>query len=79
MNESGPENPNTRKQGDCLCGTIRRGLQEAAEMLTPPESAGNHFREARLELLRGVRELVDHRIERLSRTKPGSGTRIVVE
>ena len=79
MKQSGPENPSGKDQADCFCGAIRRGLQEAAEMLTPPESAGNHFREARLEFLRGIRDLVDHRIDRLSRPKTGGGTRIVVE
>jgi hypothetical protein len=79
MNPSEPENPKAKNQAECFCGAIRRGLQEAAEMLTAPESAGDHFREARLEFLRGIRDLVDHRIDRLSRPKPGDGTRIVVE
>ena len=79
MNQSGPENPSGKHQTDCFCGAIRRGLQEVVETLTPPESAGDHFREARLEFLRGIRDLVDHRIDHLSRPKSGGGTRIVVE
>ena len=39
MNQSGPENPSGKDQAHCFCGAIRRGLQEAAEMLTPPERA----------------------------------------
>lgn len=79
MNETASEQTGTRKQPDCFCETIRRGIEEAIEMLVPPESARNHFREARLEILRGVREVIDHRIERVSRTKSTGGTRIVVE
>ncbi len=79
MNETGSERTEARQKADCLCGTIRRGLEEAAEMLFPPESASNHFREARIEFLRGIRDIVDHRIDRISRTKSTSGTRIVVE
>ncbi len=79
MNESSSEQTDTRRQADCLCGTIRRGLEEAAEMLFPPEAARNHFREARIEFLRGIRDVIDHRIDRISRTKSTGGTRIVVE
>lgn len=79
MSETTSEQTNTKRQADCLCSAIRRGLEEAAEMLTPPETACNHFREARIEFLRGIREVIDHRIERSSRTKSTAGTRIVVE
>lgn len=79
MSETNSEQTNTKRQADCLCGAIRRGLEEAAEMLAPPETACNHFREARIEFLRGIRDVIDHRIERISRTKPATGTRIVVE
>ena len=64
---------------DWFCDWVRQGAERASEMLNPPETAGKHFREARIEFLRGVRELIDHRIERLSRTGSGKGTRVVVE
>ena len=79
MNESGSEQTDTKRQADCVCSAIRRGLEEALEMLAPPETACNHFREARIEFLRGIRDIVDHRIDRISRTKSTGGTRIVVE
>lgn len=79
MSETTSEQTNAKRQADCLCSAIRRGLEEAAEMLTPPETACNHFREARIEFLRGIRDVIDHRIERISRTKTTTGTRIVVE
>ncbi|HEX4168160.1 MAG TPA: hypothetical protein VHZ55_22055 [Bryobacteraceae bacterium] len=63
---------------DWFCDWIREGAERTAEMFTPPESAGRHFREARIEFLRGIRDLIDHRIDRLSRAG-NKGTRVVVE
>ncbi len=57
---------------------LREGFEKAAESSMLPENATRHFREARLEFLRGVRELIDYRIERLSKDK-SKGSRIVVE
>jgi hypothetical protein len=42
------------------------------------ESARGHFRSARVEALRGLRALIDQRIETLSK-RPGRGTKIEVE
>ncbi len=66
------------QQGECLCGNIRKAFQEAADAFLPPESAAKHFRQARVEVWRGIRELVDLRIEHLSRDQ-SKGTRVVVE
>ncbi|MBV9084074.1 MAG: hypothetical protein JOZ62_15470 [Acidobacteriaceae bacterium] len=63
---------------DRIFDCVRDGLQAIADAFTPPESACRHFREARIEVLRGIRAMVDHRIERLSRPKD-TGTRVVVE
>jgi len=79
MSDTASEQAQVKRETDCLCGTIRKGLEEAAELFFPPETACNHFREARIEFLRGIRDIVDQRIERLSRSKSTSGTRIVVE
>ena len=64
---------------DWFCDWIRRGVEHTADMMTPPESAGKHFREARIEFWRGIRELIGHRIDRLSRDEHARGTRVVVE
>jgi hypothetical protein len=40
--------------------------------------AGQHFRQARIEFLKGIRALIDYRIEILSRASQ-KGTHIVVE
>jgi hypothetical protein len=64
---------------DRFCDWIRQGAERASEVFTPPASAGNHFRQARLEFLRGMRDLIDHKIDRLSRNESAKGTRVVVE
>ena len=61
-----------------ICDFVRKGLEVVADTVTTHESASKHFREARIEMLRGFREIIDHRIDRLSRTK-SAGTHVVVE
>lgn len=62
-----------------FCNWLREGAEKMAESLSPPEAAAKHFREAQLEILRGVRELIDYRIQDMSKDKSKSGSRIVVE
>ncbi len=64
---------------DWFCDWVRQGAERTADILTPPEAAGKHFREARIEFLRGIRELIDHRIDRLSKHDRDKGRRVVVE
>jgi hypothetical protein len=44
-----------------------------------PEVTREHFRNSRVEFLKGIRSLLDERIAHLSREEPKSGTRVVVE
>ncbi len=44
-----------------------------------PESAMRHFRNARIELLKGFRELIDQRIQELSSFEEKKGTKVAVE
>jgi hypothetical protein len=43
-----------------------------------PEETQKHFRAARVEALKGIRTLLDARIERLSKEAP-KGTKVTVE
>jgi len=52
------------------------GLTEFLRRLRPPEEARRHFEAARLEILKGLRALLDARIERRSQSK---GKKISVE
>ncbi len=82
MSETGQTGSGARRTSphiDEFCDALRDGLQSVADALTPPESACNHFNEARLEFLRGVRDIIDHRIDRVWRKNANRGTRVVVE
>jgi hypothetical protein len=43
-----------------------------------PEPTQEHFRNARIEVLKGIRSMLDARIEHLSQHKP-KGTKVTVE
>ena len=43
------------------------------------DATKNHFRNSRVEFLKGMRSLLDDRIERLSRHDQSKGTRVTVE
>ena len=65
-------------QTNCMCGGNGPKLTALVELLLPSGEAGNHFRQAQLELLKGLRAVLDQRIESMSR--PGSqGTKLNVE
>jgi len=80
MNEStGPaasaEAP--RAAGNCVCGGRGPMLSQMLEMMMPA-AAGEHFKNARIEMLKGMRELLDARIQTLSQ-EPRKGTKVHVE
>jgi hypothetical protein len=53
-------------------------LSDILRKLGPPESARRHFEAARLEILRGLRALLDARIARYGRPN-SKGQKIAVE
>ena len=81
MSEARQENTYRTSAGapiDAFCDAIREGLHQVADFLTPPQSAMDHFRESRIEMLRGMRDILDHRIDRLSR-RGAQGARVTVD
>ena len=63
------------------CGCRGKGPEFTrvfTRMFEPPAGAGEHFRQARIEFLKGIRALIDHRIEKLSRASQ-KGAKIAVE
>jgi len=76
---AGSATQESRSHLDWFCDWLRQGADHVADILTPPQSACKHFREARIEFLRGIREIIDHRIDRLSRDSASKGTRVTVE
>ena len=65
-------------RAECFCRRVGESFDRAADAFTPPESVRKHFRQARIEVLRGIREMIDYRIDRLSR-EGTQGTRVTVE
>lgn len=59
--------------GCFLCLNVRPFLENFW-----PEATRNHFRNSRIEFLKGVRSMLDDRIERLSHTEH-RGTNVPVE
>ncbi len=62
----------------CLCLGVGPALSELLRRLGPPEEARRHFEAARLEMLKGVRAILDARIEQVSRPR-SKGEKIEVE
>jgi hypothetical protein len=61
------------RSGCFVCGMVMPMLDKMWS-----EATNDHFRNARIEFLKGVRSLIDDRIEHLSRHEE-KGTRVVVE
>ena len=63
----------------CICGGAGPAVSRLVRAMAPPEGASEHFRKARVEVLKGLRELIDQRIESLSKPPAGKGTKVPVE
>ncbi len=66
-----------RRTCDCGCMGVGPALTQMLGRLGPAE-ARDHFRASRVEFLKGVRALLDARIEQLS-PKQTAGTTVPVE
>ncbi len=64
--------------GPCLCQLAGQALSEFMQRIGPPAAARDHFESARAEFLKGLRALLDARIERRSRPR-AKGEKISVE
>lgn len=64
--------------GSCLCQGAGPALSDLVKRLGPPEEARRHFDAARLEFLKGLRALLDARIDHFSKAKQ-KGEKISVE
>lgn len=64
------------EQTSSRCG--RDATDAFSRAFRMPEEAGEHFRQARIEFLKGIREIVDQKIQKLSNPSR-RGTRVTVE
>ena len=69
-----------QKQGSAasVCSAFMNAFNELGRVMSPPENAERHFREARKQALMGLRELIDNRIQEMSRAET-KGTRVVAD
>jgi hypothetical protein len=64
--------------GPCLCQGAGPALSDLLRRLGPPAEARGHFEAARLEFLKGLRALLDARIEQCAKPR-AKGEKIRVE
>jgi hypothetical protein len=62
----------------CLCQGAGPALSEILRRMGPPTEARKHFDTARVEILKGIRAILDARIAELGKSAP-KGEKITVE
>jgi hypothetical protein len=67
-------NPTPHQPGCFFCETVEPLFERVWN-----DATRNHFRNSRLEFLKGVRSLLDSRIEHLSRKQEPKGTHVPVD
>jgi hypothetical protein len=79
MSESEPQaKESCEAEETCFCMGAGPELFSMLKKLGP-DSARQHFRNARVEMLKGMRVLIDKRIDDLSESAEAKGTRVTVE
>jgi hypothetical protein len=71
-------NQTEKPNAETVCGAFMNAFDQLGRAMSPPENVEHHFREARKHVLLGLRELIDHRIQQMSRAET-KGTRVVVD
>lgn len=66
------------QEQECFCMGTGPELYSMLKKLGP-DSARQHFRNARVEMLKGMRALIDKRIEEVSSKTETKGTKVAVE
>ena len=72
------ETGHTHNAHHCLFCEATDSMREFLQFRGPSDEAKSHFRQARVEFLKGIRRIIDDRIERVQQTGE-RGTRVVVE
>jgi len=62
----------------CFCCGVGPQITAFADNLWS-KATGDHFRNSRIEFLKGLRSLIDDRIERLQRPAASKGTTVPVD
>ncbi len=80
MTETQEQTQETREEAEQKCFCMGAG-PEFFSMLKRmgPENARQHFRNARVEVLKGMRALIDRRIEELDQAGGKKGTKVSID
>ena len=62
----------------CVCGGKGPAISQMLRMMLPGAPASEHFRNAALEFMKGMRDLLDQRIQNMSEAQ-SKGTKLNVE
>jgi hypothetical protein len=76
---NGTEQTTQPPPGGCFCCGAGPALSEFLHHLGPSGAARTHFDQARVEFLKGLRALIDARIDELSARHPAKGAAVPVE
>jgi hypothetical protein len=75
MNE---ETAHTHTGSSCVFCEATDAMKKFLRDIGPSEEAANHFRQSRVEFLKGIRRIIDDRIDKVGQTGQ-RGTHVVVE
>jgi hypothetical protein len=78
MSKKRPAAPRQRAEADRAYARLAADICDLLRAIAPSEEALSHFRTARVEVLKGVRAVIDGRIERLS-TRHQKGTPVTID
>jgi hypothetical protein len=79
MNGKRTKRTNARQQSGrstCWCEELGSGLKEFLRELCPPEEARRHFDSARIEVLKGLRAILDARIQQVGAKAKGEKIKV---
>ena len=71
-------NEQTQRPRTPILDQIGTEIRNLFHGLEPSEEVVQHFRNSRIEFLKGIRQIIDNRIERVSRAGD-RGTKVTVE
>jgi hypothetical protein len=78
MSKKKPAAAHQRTAADEAYARLAADICDLLRALAPPEEALGHFRAARMEVLKGVRAVIDSRLERLSAERQ-KGTSVAID
>ena len=66
------------QKNQCGCAGIGPEISSILRKLGPSDEVRQHFKNARVEMLKGIRQMIDERIEHLNRAQQ-KGTHVPVD